>query len=265
MEQKKTANASVLVVSVCLILVVVVLVALFVMSQPNQAQEGIVLPTDQAETVLDPVPEQGGEDDFIQVTTDNVVPMLRSLQRPNYYSQCYEVVVGADAVQASRSVELWVSGELVHAEIYDGRKVKTILTDGTTAWLWYDVDLTPVSVALEGTITAEDLFGLPGFDYLLHLQQNPVVDADYLLLDEAQTQCIYVCAQSGESETERYWINLENGLLYKADALENSQLIYEVKQTYCAMLAAGDEIFYGKFLLPDGTDPFTAAEETPLQ
>ena len=264
MEGKRSADKPVLVVSLSLLLVLVLLVAFFVTSQPSQDQDVIVLPSPQTETMVGSAPQQQDQDDFVQVTTDNVVTVLESLQELSYYNQCYEVTVGLDEVRTTREVELWVSGSVIHAEIRDGQKVKSVLTDGKQAWLWYDVDPNPVCVTLGNGVMAEDLLGLPGFDYLLTLRQTPVVDADYLVLDDSHTQCIYVCAQPNETESLRYWINLENGLLYRTDALEQSRLIYEVNQSYYALLAEGDESFTGKFVLPDGSEPFTAERERPL-
>ena len=250
-------NRSVLVVGAALILVVA-LVLIFVLLQPENDREGIVLPTVQADVSTDPVQQEPEQEDFLQITTDNVVAALRSLERPMHYNQTYEVAVGVDDNRAARTVELWVSGSLIHAEVTGGGRVRSVLTDGVTAWIWYDVDPTPMSVQLSSNITAEDLLGLPGFDYLSTLETVPVEEADYLLLQEPQTQCIYVCARAGEDETDRWWINLENGLLCRADALEASQLVYEVRQTFFARLAEGDESFVGKFALPDGTEPFSA-------
>jgi len=260
MEQKRM-NSSILLVSLSLILVVLLLVGAFLMGQSDQQPEGIMLPDVQPEPVVDTAPEEEASEDTIRVTTENVTDMLRSLQRPAHYNQCYDVIVGVDGAHTVKTVELWVSGSLIHAEVRDLQMVKTILSDGETAWIWYDVDPNPISVTLQDA-TVEDLLGLPGFDYLQILERNPVLDADYLVLDEQNTLCMFVCTQIGENETDRWWINLDNGLLYQGDALENSRLVYEIKQTYFAALAEGDESFTGKFTLPDGTMPFTAAART---
>jgi len=256
MDSRKN-NRSVLVVSAALILVVA-LVLIFVLLQPESDREGIVLPTPQTDSPSDPVLQEQEQEEFLQITTDNVVDALRSLERPVHYNQTYEVAVGVDDDRAARTVELWVSGSLIHAEVTGGDKVRSVLSDGVTAWLWYDVDPNPISVQLSDSVTTEDLLGLPGFDYLSTLETVPVEEVDYLMLQEPQAQCIYVCARAGADETDRWWINLENGLLCRADALEASQLVYEVRQTFFARLAEGDESFTGKFALPDGTEPFSA-------
>lgn len=258
MEEKRPVNKSVLAVSLSLILVVVLLMAMFVLARPDQEQEGIVLPTASSEAAQETETEEAGtEAEFVRITTGNVTEALGSLQRPAHYTQSFAVTVGYGETQAHRSVELWVSGGLIHGEVRDDRKVRSVLTDGETAWIWYDTDLQTLSVTLDGSVTAEDLLGLPGFDYLPALEELAVLEADYLVLDDPATQCIFVSARNGADETDRWWINLANGLLYRADAQSGSQLVYQVSQTGFAALAEGDERFAGRFVLPDGTDPFS--------
>ena len=265
MEEKKNANTTVLAVSAAMILVVILLGAYFLLgNDAGDQEEGIVLPSVQSGSATDPVTEDPTPDDFLRVNTENVVRVLQSLEKPAYYHQIYEVSVGSSITNAQRTVELWFNGPLIHAQIQDKNRIKSVLTDGVQAWLWYDTDPNPISLTLDADLTIEDLLGLPGFDYLAAMEQVPVVEADYLVMEEPQTQCIFVCAQENAEIAERWWINLENGILYRADALENSQLVYEVRQTQFSLLAQGDEQFNGKFALPDGSEPFPITRERLL-
>ena len=254
-------NRSVLIVSIALVLVVA-LVLILVLVQPQGKSEGIILPAAQTETLAESVPNAVHQDEFLKITTDNVASALRSLERPTHYNQRYEVAVGVNELRSTRTVELWVSNTLIHAEIRSDFSVKSVLTDGQTAWIWYDSEPNPISFSLRNSITTEDLLGIPGFDYLNTLDTLTVLESDYLLLQEPQLQSIYVCARSSEEETNRWWINLDNGLMVRADAQERNQMVYEVRQTYFARLAEGDESFSGRFVLPNGDAPFTASAET---
>jgi len=262
MDEKKPVNIPVLAAAVALILVVVILIGVFALRQSRAGSEGIILPTVQPEKQEHASQTPEVQANFVQITPDNAATVLRSLQTADYYHQSFSVAVGTDRAIADSMVELWVSGRVIHAEINDGRKVKSILTDGDTAWLWYNVDPEPISVSLDGSVLAEDLLGLPNFNYLNTVKHGNVLEADYLVLTEPATQCIFVSVQSGEDRTDRYWINLANGLLYQADTLTDNQLIYQVRQNDFAQLADGDAAFQGKFSLPDGTEPFTAAART---
>ena len=149
----------------------------------------------------------------------------------------------------------------MHAEISDGLQVRSLISDGTTAYIWYDNSNDAVAVTLNEGMTTEDLLGLPDFDSYLTLSQEEVVDSDYLLLDDYGVPCIYVCAQQDPQYSFRYWINLNTGLLFHSDVLENSTRVYEVRQQVYETLALEDEAFNDRFLLPDGSDPFTAASK----
>lgn len=265
MEEKKRSGITVLAVSIALILVVAIVGAYFLFGTGTAGQqEGIVLPSAQSETVTEPVKEEPSPDAFLRVDSDNVVKVLQSLEKPAYYYQSYEVSVGVDSVKSQKTVELWVNGSLIHAQILENDRIEFILTDGLQAWMWYDVDPNPVHLTLNEDLTTEDLLGLPGFDYLAAMEQIPLVDVEYLVLEAPQTMCIFVCAQENPEATDRWWINLDNGILYRADALENSQQVYEVRQNQFFQLALGDEQFTGKFMLPDGSEPFPITRERLL-
>ena len=94
----------------------------------------------------------------------------------------------------------------------------------------------------------------------MYVDPEQVEDADYLVLEDPQVQCIFLCAEDAHTSV-RYWVNLENGLLYQSDVLERNKQIYTVTQTEYGYLAVEDESFHNRFLLPDGTDPFIAAAE----
>ena len=96
------------------------------------------------------------------------------------------------------------------------------------------------------------------------MSQDQIIDADFLVLvDPAQVQCIYVCSQDTEYVTSRYWIDLDTGLMYRADVLEMSKQVYVLQQEGLELLAPGDEAFSERFVLPDGTTPFSTGTETP--
>ena len=244
------------------LLVVAVLVAVFIFSQSRAPQEGIVLPQEPV-TEAPPIvtPEESQTDSFVQITPENVLPVLQeTLDKPTAYHQSYTVSVGADDAQSQRSVELWVNWPLMHGEVSDKNRTKTVISDGETAYLWYNSDPNYITVPLTDSVEIWDLLGLPAHDYLAALADAEITDADYLVLEDPRVQCAYVCTQAGDV-TWRYWVELDSGLLYMTDVLERSTQVYLVRQTYLELLAQEDESFSGRFQLPDGTRPFAAEEE----
>lgn len=264
MDHERHSYKPLLAVSIAVLLVLVILLAFLFENRHGKGRDSIILPDPPAENVVQEPTEQSSADDFVQVSADNVLSVLRSMSKPASYHQNYTVTVGSDETQATRSIELWVNGKLTHAEIFDGIRTKTILSDGSTAYLWYNDETEALSFPLEQTISPEDLLGLLSPDYLLSIAPEQIKDADYLVLeDPQQVQCIYVCSQDAEYVTSRYWIDLDTGLLYKADVLELSRQVYVLKQDAFELLASEDEAFSDRFLLPNGTAPFATGTETP--
>ena len=268
MSSKKLSSKAVWAVSGAVIIVVVLLISLFLTQSPSADQDSIVLPTTQEDPTAEMVSPSEDESsaygsDYFEVTNENVLMALQSLNRPYAYHQIYSVTVGSDTERAVRTVDFWVNGQFVHAEIADDQQTRCIVSDGNTAYLWYDTEDTYISVAMLDGMSVEDLLGLPDFDSYLMIQDDTVVDSGYLVLEDPAVQCIYVCTQDDIADTSRYWVNLENGLLYQADVLENSNQVYAIRQTLFETLASEDESFQNRFILPDGSAPFIAAREMP--
>ncbi len=249
------------------ILVVLFLIMLFIVQSSPKKQESIVLPpavpnsSSDKEPISDPNTNQVS--DFIELTNENVQTVLQTLNIPTAYHQSYTVMVGQEEQQLKKEIHLWVNGDLLHAEVKFEQTVQSLITDGVSAYLWYEDSPEYVSIEIREGVSPEDLLGLPDFDSYLQISQTAVVDTDYLFLDEEDVQCIYVCVQTDDNQTIRYWVNLSNGLLYQADALENSTPVYSIYQTAFEQLAIEDEIFNDRFVLPDGTTAFIAAARMP--
>lgn len=252
------------VAAIAALVIVAAMVAVFALSEARKPQESIVLPQEPVSDSQS-IPEQEQEEEvgFAQITKDNVLSVLqKTVSKPMAYHQSYSVTVGADESQAQRSVELWVNWPLVHGEVSDDARTKTVLSDGETAYLWYNSDQNYITVPLDSAMDVWDLLGLPSYDYLETMASYPVTDGGYLVLEDPKVQSAYVCCQDDLGNTWRYWVNLDNGLLYMADVLEHSTQVYAIRQTYLELLAQEDETFSGRFLLPDGTQPFSAETQT---
>lgn len=265
LPKKRSGNAA-WAVSAALIAVILLFLVFFLTQNPAEETEGIVLPSPQDPlqqgTVSDPSKEnEAFISQFLEITDKNVLSALQSLSRPVAYHQIYKVTVGSEEASYVCQVVLWVKGSLLHAEISDGTQVRKVISDGSLAYIWYDNDESVIMVELDQTMRMEDILGLPDFDSYLSLDQSSVVDSEYLILEDQEIPCIYVCAQQDLQYSSRYWVNLNTGLLYQSDVLENSSRVYEIQQQFYEGLALEDEAFRNRFLLPDGSDPFSAASK----
>lgn len=265
MNERKPISKSVAAVSVAIGVVLLLVIAVFVFGRNDSGHSEIILPETQQGSVSESA--EHTEDPLLQITTDNVVTALSSLQRPSNYTQVYLVRVGQQEAMREATVEIWVSGRYKRAVIQNGAYTKTILSDGESVWLWYASSQIPRSFRLSEQLTFEDLIGLPAFDYLQTLQDAQIAEAEYLVLerDEQQTPCIFVSAFHDAQRQERYWIDLQTGLLCDADCLEENTPVYLVEEQSFDLLADGDEAFSDKFLLPDGMSIVTEEINTQPQ
>lgn len=251
-------NKPIAAVSLALVFVLLLVAGVFVFGSPDFSRAEITLPEKQTESEVSTKDPYLSESTLLQITPENASMALLSLKRPEYYHQSYSVSIG-EADKATRyDVELWVNGAVRRAEIIDELNTKIILANQSSVYIWYNSDKRPVFLTLDG-VTFEDILGLPAFDYLQTIQHIDVTDAEYLVMEDAQTEvpCIFLSLQEIDGAVSRYWVDLTSGLLYQADCVENNTQVYHVTQTAFDRLVNGDELFSEKFLLPDGTAAFT--------
>lgn len=267
MPSKMRPGKAIWIVAAAVIVASLLLITLFVTQNSPKSQESIVLPAAPVDSPGDFAQNDdlftSSGDDFIIVTNENVATVLRTLSRPMAYHQSYTVSVGAEEGRHTKTVELWINGSLMHAEVTDGEQTQSVVTDGNSLYLWYEESDQYITLNLPKGMTAEDVLGVPNFDAYLDIDQSSISESDYLLTEEHQIPCIYVCVQETDDVLARYWVNLENGLLYQADVTEKGKPLYSILQTGFDLLAIEDESFSNRFILPDGTVPFTA--ETGMQ
>ena len=256
MEEKRTSNKSLWVVSLLLLSVVIALIVMFAL-RPIEEREGIILPEINIDPAQDQVTEEFTASGFLQIDADNIIAVLDSLKKPEYYHQTYEVVTASGRSSSIRTVEIWVNGPWIHAEVSDERTVKSIFTDGEQAWIWYDQDLIPAAVTLNSDVLLEDLLGIPNFDYQVQMEKSVILDAGYAHLEENLLQYIFVLSDAGQAKELEYWFAIDTGLLYRCSGVEDEIIVYDVRQTTFEQLAYGDQAFEGRFCLPDGTVPFS--------
>ena len=261
--KRKQNRISVIVLSCLAVFIILTLLVVWYLSTRPDSTGTIILPEPETDVSVHTPPTTTVEDPFLKVNTDNALQIVAELSRPDSYHQtCTVTVVSGDHSHVNQ-VELWVNGSLLRAVISNERDVRHVLTDHSTAYVWYEDSDEPLQVHLADGITADDVLGLPTYETLLRTAPGQITDAEYLILDNTQARCVYICAKAGDELTELYWIDLETGLLAKADVLENSQQVYTVQQDSLDVLAAQDEAFEPWFLLPDGSAPFTVQRAAP--
>lgn len=250
----KKVNILIILGAVCLVLALLGL--LLFQHGREQDSHTIVLPD---ASTSQPAAPQTPDAGFAEVTRSNVQKIIQTLARPSAYRQALEITTYAGDFERRQTVETWRSGTLMRAQFVYGEEVKNILTDGQTLYIWYQGEPEPALYRLDGTVSPDDLIGIPTYETLLSLPVQRITEAEFTPLSaDNATMCAYVsCQQDGLRHL--YWISLESGLLCSQSVLDGDDTVYTAVQTDLEVLADADEAFAGIFSLPDGSEPFSKA------
>lgn len=257
MEQKTKQSKIWILLGAAGLIAILLAVVLLTRSGQQKQEQTILLPeVRQTDTAPEPV---GSDVTFTEVNAQNVRQIIESLRRPEYYHQVLTLSTEAAGKTCTADAELWRCGTLLRAEVTQNGTVQTLLTDGTTCYLWYDGDETAARID-SPSAAADELIGIPTYESILSLAPGQILEAGFVSLQEPQEQpCVFVdCEQDGRRQY--YWIGLSSGLLFKHTALEHNQPVFSAQQTLLERLTEGDEIFSNRFLLPDGSAPFATTE-----
>lgn len=238
--------------------VLALLLGIYYGSQMGNQDSGITLPQTQSTVTAKP-PSQLLEDPFLTVTRENVLDILRSLVRPIGYHQVLSATTYWSEGDLTVDVDLYGKNGVLKAKVHDGTHIKHFLSNGETLYLWYEQEKDEVfqTILAEGT-TLEDLLGVPTYETVMRLPEESILEAGYLTLGEADgTPCIYIaCGLKDSMYTDRYWIDVENQILYRADGQQGESQIYLLEQKSLEILPQGETELDDVFMLPDGSCPF---------
>lgn len=204
-------------------------------------------------------------DGFVTVTQDNAAQLVLSLERPDSYCQTLTQTAVSGRQTTRMTTELWVSEGVWRIITSTGRQVRNVLTDGKTAYLWYQDDLRRVrSVTLPQDVTPDDLAGILTYEMIGRLPAEEIVQAEYRLLEELDSvPTLFVSCKNEALVETKFWVDLATGLLCKAESVLADDQVSQLIQTDLVVLDRSDQALRSQLLLPDGTDPFTASGEKP--
>lgn len=260
MEKKRPGARSAGIVITATLLVVCLLLAAVLVSIRGGTRDGITLPETSGTTEPDQTPVSD-EDPFLEVDRENIQAVLDTMERPNAYHQVLTVTNLWDSGSAETTVELWRSGSLIRAQRTTGNRVENLLTDGTTVWIWYDGETRAKALTPEASVSFDDLTGIPTYETLTAIPTEAILNAGFVTLDQSDDlNCLYVAVSDGEYE-DRYWVDVSNQLICRADTLLDGVQTYQLRQTACQTLSQEDTSLQNVFRLPDGTSLSAATGE----
>lgn len=257
MKEHKQALRTALIVCGAVLAVTVLLVALFFGTSKQEERPTITLPETPVIQAPEDPPVQVDQNQFAEITRGNVQDVLRSLTRPSSYHQAVTIMTYAAQASRQQQVDIWRSGRLFRADITEqSGSVKSVLSDGETAYIWYDGDETALELPLRDGVSPEQLVGIGSYDTILALPQQQIISADFVTLqEEASFSCIYVTFSLNGCE-QYDWIDLSSGLLCRQSIQQDGKSLYIMQQNRLDVLMDGDEALSDAFCLPDGTEPF---------
>lgn len=255
MEQEHKNWKPLLIAAVAAVAVIALLLVLFFSSRSRSSAETIILPEASVSEKTQPEAEPEASP-LYELTRENVQSVLeKSVARPASYHQSMQLSTMSGSTQRTQSVELWVKGALIKAQITDTFETRTVLADESVLYLWYDEEQTPVKLSRGEALSADSLAGIPTYENILSLSKSQITQAAFVTLSEPQADCIYVSAREDTLQQE-YWVSLDSGLLCKQMMLSDGELVYLMEQTALEVFPEHDEALEGVFCLPDGTQPF---------
>lgn len=251
----QTLRAAILVIAVVLAVTALLLV-LFFGSAPKKPEQTITLPEAPAEPAANEPAAPPEQNQFAEITRDNVQSVIKSLVSPSSYHQVLTIMTYAGGASRQQQADIYRSGNLIRADLTEDSGVKSILSDGKTVYLWYEGDEAALELPLREGTTSEQLIGIPSLSTLLQLAPAQIESAEFVTLQEdASLSCIYVSFTEADC-TQYFWIDVASGLLCRQSIQQEGENLYLMQQNRLDVLMDGDEALSDAFLLPDGSEPF---------
>ncbi len=166
----------------------------------------------------------------LEINTDNVLSVIRAMDRPTQYYLEMETTVYADGASLTTRIRHCVrGGDSVTRRFRDGdRAARYLLRSGETIRIWYEGGQDVYSGTVED-YSGDDAAGIPTYEEVL-LSADRVLSAKYVLEDGRA--CIYVLTQDEAlSYSRSYFIDVDTGLLVKSQTQRNGTMIYEMRVT----------------------------------
>lgn len=243
MDKKRNINRLSLVFAVLIVIVVAV-----VLGNGFTRTTTITLPGSVVDTSL--TPDQQEEDVIvpISVTPETVQAVIASLVRSDEYRCTIRMEQLWSGGSGLREVVVTQLGayQRIDETLADGREQHTITTQDTY-YLWYDEE-TQVYQTVLGDFTPDQTLGIPTYEDVLALDVAQILTATFD--QRSGVRCIQVdTAADQDGYRQRFWVNVDSGLLVAAERLQYDVSIYRMAVIAEEPLPSPNTLF----VLPDGS------------
>ncbi len=245
-------NRTVIVVLIAIVIAVAVFASFGLYFLPGQTPRVTLPATLGADSSEEPAGSPSLENDrytSVDVTVDTVQAVIATLVRADSYERkLYVWDFWGEEDYGVTDFTVWVDNGCtrIQAQLPSGRQQNTLVVDGTL-YLWYDQDRS--CLTFDGGSESPDLLQrFPTYEDVLNVEKSDITGAGCVTQDN--WTCVYVEVEDpGLNYLYRYWVDIDSGLLVRAETEEDGQVIYRMSsaalQSPCPASAP--------FQLPDGT------------
>lgn len=199
----------------------------------------VILP----ETTPNDKKDEFHEPEVIEVTTDTVQSVIRSMSRAESYSRSICVESFWSGGSGVRNIDVWVRGDHCKMEISrpDSERVTHVLLKHNDKQLWHS-DLNGV---FEGSVNdgdADSYQAVLSYERILDLPVEDILEAGHrAFMDE---MCIFVRYAAGELGYENVcYVSLTSGLVIGEESYDDGKLVIRVTSTLPDLGEIDDSVF----------------------
>lgn len=185
---------------------------------------------------------------FLNVDTDTVQELVKSLSRADSYNLGYEQISYYTGGESSAAINIFKSGDKLLINRTQKNINKNILIADGEISIWYGESKPVFSALLDdyNYSAADGYASLITYEELLKADPRDILDAGYEVVQDMG--CIYVeYRSSGEysdrSYTNRLYISVDTGLLTAAEVLEDNVKVYSLQLHISNMTTPSEAVF----------------------
>ena len=191
----------------------------------------------------------------LDITKENVISVILSLNRPSTYYFELKSTVFANEQSFTQYNRVWTKNEFskhsCHFEYDDGTlsQIQNLVITNKFIYSWAENSINYTQTA-RGDFTADDFVLFPTYESLAAYTEDDIIDFEISERNGSFYLQITVL-DSKTQNTTTYYIDIKNGLLTEAVSFYKNKLVYSANATYYSINSFDNSIF----MLPDDSLP----------
>lgn len=179
----------------------------------------------------------------IEITTDSVQAVIRTLSRADAYSRTISAVSYLDGEEVSRTVDVWVRSDAAKMVVSrsDTDETVNVLVLGDEKWIWYE-GLYGSYHGAAADSEADRYQGILSYETVLDVSKSDITAAEYT--EHLGEMCICVRYNSPLPGYENIcYVSVESGLAIAEECYAHGELVFRAESTL-ADFAVPDDIHF---------------------